>query len=421
MLNAAGVPTIDFPVASGFPIRKGVLQISPMYNKSTNSTEIIYTSDTSDNCLHHLIRDPETSMWSETSLRTTHFERTMNPTQGSKATPGAGIQYHAYVTNITLDNGDDTPIPANYNVQLSCEAPMLVTVNGRSYHLGVKPQAMQTRANGQIEIITRVHGLLGCPRYMISLSESCSEAQKAIAYHIQPAQRVVRKLGQIASASDLKSAKQTDGKVVFAPDSASDQNFDSMAGMLKQFPDMMKSVSGGIEKEDGEAITHTDFIIDEHGNLSKYHPKDPDKEEPTGFEKAMNVVGEAIGDVIELVEKGFKAILRVVVRVMGPVIKLYLKLQNAVISFVIKAAVTLVRTVTHILKDTFGLDLSKLCGFLGFLFDIDSIKSIQNVSYHQEHGVLRKSQVTCIGAQDDCQWRDRYCKNWAPCCMQDSE
>ena len=379
-LNAAGEPTVSFPIASGFPIRKGVGHISPMLNSIAASTEILYTSDTGDNCIFHLTRDPHTSLWSETSLRTTVTERTADPAHSSKGISNNGIQYHAYVTNITFKDRDDDPVPENYAVQLSCEAPIFVTINGRSYNLGVRPQEVLTRSNGQVEIIMRAHGLLGCPRYLLSMTEACTEAEKAKVYNIQPAQRVIRQLGQIRSASDLKNARQTDGRAVFALDTASDQDFESMAGMLKQFPDMMNSVSSGIENEVGAVPEATDFVIDQNGNLVKYQSKVSNEEEPSGFEKASNIIAEAIGDVIEFLGKGFKSILRVVVRVMGPVVKLYLKLQDVVVKFVIKTTVSLLRIVSHFLKETFGLDMSKLCGFLGFLFDIDSIKSIQNVS-----------------------------------------
>lgn len=383
VLQPTGEAEVSFPIVSGLPIRGGVTQISSMFNKCVGASEIIYASNANENALHHLIRDPSTSSWNETTLQCRLIQKTSGV--GASASPdderqSHGISYPAYVTKISFTNSDGETVPAGYAVKISCESPLHVIVNDRSYTLDKVPREIQTDSAGQIEIVMRAHGLLGCPDYLVSMLQFCSDAEKGKVYRVRPAQRVLRMLSQIQSADDLKKARQTDGKPVFAPGSASDQDFESMGGMLGQFPDMMKSVSENSDSQgddDTPVGKHVDYVIDEKGQLTVYKPK---PEEPSWFENVLTTVGDALGDVIEFIERGFKTILRVVIRIAGPIIKLYLKLQDAVVGFVLKTAISVLRTVAHFLKATFGLDLGKLCGWLGFIFDVESIKKIQTVS-----------------------------------------
>jgi len=82
-------------------------------------------------------------------------------------------------------------------------------------------------------------------------------------------------------------------------------------------------------------------------------------ETPSGFGKALQVVGDYIGDAMELFEKGLKHLTRIALRVLGPVIKLHITVGENMMEIVVKSACSLLRGTGHILKATLGLDLGK--------------------------------------------------------------
>ncbi|KAI5798600.1 hypothetical protein FPQ18DRAFT_420557 [Pyronema domesticum] len=375
-LNTEGTEMVmNFHTVSAIPIRSEVAQISAQFNASNNASELLYSS-TTGNEIKHLMRDPTTSMWSETALTVRSLSMAQEPNHEDPK-----IKYPAFITKIRLCGEDDLEtVPEGYPVKITSDMPCLVTANGRALSLGKRPKEVLANSMGEITIISRVHGLLGAPTYKLSLFKYLDEPKPKPEYSLQPAQRIIRLLGSIKSADDIKNAKDTTGKPVF--DDTQKRDYEAAAAMLKDFPDMMDGVSSTsttttepFDETLEDPILVTTF--DKDGGSKTEASTVEDSCLPKWLDDAITVTGNFLGDVVEFLEKAFKAVLRFAIRVCGPVIKLYLWIQDKVIELVLGTAISVLRTIGSFLKRTLGINFSFL-GWLGLLLDIEEAKKTQH-------------------------------------------
>jgi hypothetical protein len=352
---------------SGYPIRSNVSRMATLYNDVVGSFELVYAVN-GQNSLRHLIRDPVTNGWNEYPI--------LVPATGKAQ------KYPAYSTSITCTNGNGTPVPEDYPLQLSSESINAV-VNGCTFHISNKPTAFFTDKSGQIRIITVADNSLGHPPLILTLTRFTDHPA---AYTIDPMQRIVHILNKMKSGDDIKSARTASGVAVFTSEK-SEHNANGCGAILAQFPKMVQVAEPTVAKQylNVDLPGLSDFAVslekDESGKLRI-----------TGndwIDNAINTAKRWVTDIIESFKHVVKSVFKFAFRVVAGVLELITEVEGTLIRFALKGIGLFMRTLANFLKEHLGLDISGLLRWLGFIFDINEIKKTQRVSpcnYCYSHG-----------------------------------
>ena len=339
-------------VASGVPIRGGVAAVSPQFNAKTNAAEVLYVSDAGANGLRHLVRDPVTSLWSEGAV-----EVKMDPDGGERGL----VKEPVYMTTITLSNGAGMPVHEGYPVKITCEPPMQVTCNGRSFTLNGKPVEVRTAGSGgQVDLVVPVDELMGS--CLLKVQVGGKETVE-----VDPAQRVVNLMSGIKSEGDLRDARGPNGEVIFADES----KIGDGAKLLTNFGAMKSGLSSDDEGEESERT------------IVAWQRDGEDVKGGGGnwFENAIDSAGRFLGDVIECMKTVVKGVVKFAVRMVGKVVKFYFSIAGKVLSFALKTVSSLLRSVAGFMKDYLGIDLSGLTKWLQLAFSTENALKTQKVSF----------------------------------------
>ncbi|KAM5380095.1 hypothetical protein ACJZ2D_003742 [Fusarium nematophilum] len=341
--------------ASGIPIRIGVSAMSTQYNAINDQAEILYVSNSGSNGLRHLVRDPSTSLWSEAMVEV----------KLPLGTPANLDKVPVYMTTIALSNGHGVPVPEGYPIKVTCEPPVHVTCNGRSFLLNSRPTELKTEGgSGHIDLTSPVDPLLGTCRINVELSLFKPAEPSPEEIEIDPAQRVINALSSIKSDKDLQNARGPNGEVIFQDQS----KIADSAKVLTQFGSMAATING--EKPTGAA-----------SNAAAAWERDGDKaqvsQDKSWFEEAVDTAGRFLGDAIECLKTVVKGVVKFAFKYVGKVVKFFLKIAGKVLSFTLKTVAGLLRTVAGFLKDHLGIDLSGLTKWLGLAFSAENAKKTQ--------------------------------------------
>ncbi|EPS39332.1 hypothetical protein H072_6939 [Dactylellina haptotyla CBS 200.50] len=347
--------------SSGLPIRRNVVRISCQFNTDMNSSELIYTSSHA-NEVKHLLRDPKTTCWSESTITFT----ATNVLQSFKA----------YLTTISINCSDGRSIGNNFPVSIKSES-MMVLINDYSHSLSARGTQVYTNEQGKIALVARAPDTLKSPTYTIEVSrEGVSHTAT-----IEAGQRVIEVLSKYDTAEKLMNAKSTDGQPVFDKASLESQKegFEQSANLLRSFPSMVGSLqSSGTT---GDVSANAEVIV-ENGTIST---ADSSLWAEQNFgSKVIKFFGDAIEWMRDAAKNAFKAVFSVVAQ--G--IKLVLTMAGKAFIFVIESVGSLVGAIGSYLKERFGLDFKKYFKWLGLVFDPDKTKKLQKLIESSIKGVL---------------------------------
>ena len=358
---------VCFDAYSGLPIRTKVQKMSAQYNYGCRSTEILYTSKDRPNELHHLVRDPYTTLWSETKV-----------TVRAVGEKPKFVERSVYVTTITLSNGGDTPVPDGYPIVIT-GSRVPVTVGTSSVFLSEKEIKLETSgANGQIMITAPADDLIGASEYRIRLTEFVPASSTSAKMTVQPSQRVLRLMSDVKSGDDLKNVIDKDGKPVFA---------DLDSDKLSKMASLVGAANEATSPQPNTAGTPT--TVTTTGSKDDAALFEPDHASVHTLSRASGFfgwLGDAVdstvhffGDVVEAIKQGVKTIVKAGLQVLGKVFKFAVEIAGKVFSFAMKGVGLVLKGVSACLK-LIGVDPSKLDAWLSYLFDGTATEETQKVS-----------------------------------------
>jgi hypothetical protein len=185
----------------------------------------------------------------------------------------------------------------------------------------------------RIKIVVPSNELLAGPKYTISLTKFVTEPKK---FDVESSQRVIRLIGNVSNADDLKSAQSTTGKPVF--DGYKPEKLQDASSVLQQFPQMLGSVN---------VKTATD-------NLTVPVPESKDcliqytrnEGEQGVIEILTSWVDEAIewienhilADLVNLFKKAVKTLVKFAVKIVGKAVSFIFHIAGKVLGFVVSSA-----------------------------------------------------------------------------------
>lgn len=347
--------------ASGLPIRQNVSHISCQYNQVSNTSDLVYTGTAGADAVKHLIRDPATTAWSETNI--------------AFAAPLELRRYHAFVTTVALRDARGRAIPAGFPIEFKAEA-MHVVANDAVYRLGnLTPSIIHTDSQGQVVLVAQASEnaepesrlSLKAPVYSIRIEKGDHSHET----QIQGGQRVVEGLQKLDSPEKLASAKSTTGESIFAKGALSQNKtqFEQSAGLLKELPSLLGSVSGSSP----QAGTGNEITLGK-GNAAAAFAAAADRDSHEEHEFL-----DCIGDAIEWLRDAVKESFKVVFRAVAQGVKFLLTIGGKVLSFVVETAADLLSAVGDFLKETLGIDFKKFFKMIGLIFDPAKTKANQEI------------------------------------------
>ncbi|KUJ19606.1 uncharacterized protein LY89DRAFT_717075 [Mollisia scopiformis] len=338
--------------SSGLPIRQNVSRVSCQFNAAMNSSELIYTG-TGANDVKHLLRDPETTCWSESTI--------------SFAAPRSLTKYQAYVTTVSLRSTDGRSVGKDFAVKIKSES-MVVLINDRSYGLSTKTREVRTDGQGQLIVVSQASESLKTPAYAIEISRE-GITHTAV---IDGGQRVVEGLSKMNSPEKLANAKSTNGEAIFEKGALQNRqdDFEQSAGLLKEFPSMLSGLSSQSADKSGTEVT----LERENSAVSSLATM-----KMSAIEVSESSVTDFLGDALEWIRGEVKNVFKVAFKVVMKGVKLILTIAGKVISFVVDTVGPLVHAVGTFLKDKLGLDFGKLFKMLGLIFNPEKTKQNQKL------------------------------------------
>lgn len=334
---------VEFPSAAPIPIRSDVRSIAGNINPVTSAFETVYVSRDHD-ALRLLARDPVTTLWTETPMIV-------------KSPKGRDVENNstkAFLVTITLTNGNGTPVPFGYKVQLSTQ-PTLAYINDRSYNLSRKPHPIPVDRNGQLHVVIPAGDSLTSDPLELSFVSGETKIFK-----IQTAQRILNQFGKLKSAEDLANARGADNRPLLPNLDKNDPNVGKVAEVFGKLPDI-------VAHAESDGTTPPPSSKD----LTIAWEKNEEKTKTTStswISEAVECVGEVIGDVIEFVKSAVKKAVRLAMRIIGPIVEFVIEISGRAIRFVLDKVSTIVNSVCYLLEGVFGIDLSAIKDWVAFRY-----------------------------------------------------
>jgi hypothetical protein len=344
--------------SSGLPIRSNVQRISCQYNATTDTSELIFVTG-GGNEVKHLLRDPQTTCWSENTVQF--------------ASPTALQQFKAYVTTVSITESTGRSVGKDFPAKIKSESSM-VLVNDRSYALSKKATNIRTDHHGQIVIVSAVTDQLDGPVYDLEIDNSGVR----FSTKIYAAQRVMGILSNIKDVKSLAAAKSSSGEAIFSQDEISSKKaeFEASANLLSNFSTMLSSVD-----EDTKQIVP--IGSGNSSDIAVCVEKTADGvctvTDEGWFDKAVRLGKEYVGDALEFLRSMVKKVFKFAFKIVGKVVSFVINIGSKVFSFVVSTVGPLVRAVGNFLRDVLGVDFGQLFSWLGLSFDVSKTKAIQKV------------------------------------------
>jgi hypothetical protein len=304
------------------PIRAGVRHIDCELNPRTLNHELVFVKDMDDE-IRHLSRSGETYLWNEKPIISTPLER--------KKFPPATKSY-AFVINLLLHDGQGTPVPEGYTVELSA-SPTFALINGRTRNLDENSQSVTTNSLGRITIAIPTNGTMSASDVVLTLKRF---ATKAESISIQPTQRFQHIISQVKTGDDLKYATTTDGTPLFTPTQidAHKNDFDTAANVLGQLPGL-NSKSHPTQTLARTAVTRDDtkYLVcyDKTGNSSGSQTQDT-----SWITNETDGIASAIGEVFEFLKNCVKTVVKVALKVVGTALTFIVRIGTRVLRFALE-------------------------------------------------------------------------------------
>jgi hypothetical protein len=206
-------------------------------------------------------------------------------------------------------------------------------VNGRSRTISPKGSVFLLDPTSRIKIVVPSNDLLAGPKYTISLTKFIAEPKK---FNVESSQRVIRLVGNVSNADDLKNAQSTSGKAVFAG-YASDKLEDT-SSVLNQFPQMMGSVDA---KSASDNLTvpvpeSKDCLI----QYTRSEGKQGVIEILTGWvdEAVEWIENHILADLVNLFKKAVKTLVKFAVKIVGKAVSFIFHIAGKVLGFAVSTA-----------------------------------------------------------------------------------
>jgi hypothetical protein len=349
---------------SGFPIRTGVQLIAARVGEQTRTDDLVYL-DKAGTSLKYLMRDPITTCWRESSL--------------SFDAPSRARTFPAFVTTISLKDGLLDPAPSGIPVTIA-SAPIHVTVNNRAHALSREPTTVVTDAFGQITIVTPADDTLAAPVFEVTVSNKGKSAtQKVFA-----GQRVMERLCNIKSGSQLANARAVDGGQVFSDIERQElsQGFDASDDFFQNLPSMISTIDDDTKPLLGDIAPLKEMTI---GGMAT-----PSNAMEWLSEKWRDV-SPYLGDALEWLRDKVKSTLKFAFKVVGKAIKFVFQAVGKVFSVVVDTLDALFPALTSFLRNVVQVGREKLLKLLGYRFDLARIKQTQDVLIATFHAANAKT------------------------------
>ncbi|KAF3904773.1 hypothetical protein ABW20_dc0102696 [Dactylellina cionopaga] len=330
---------IEF-LASGLPIRSNVKVLSGIFNKTSNTVELVFANNTDTPGSEEIIylkRDPVSYIWNESRI-----------TVPSDRVQPKYISLPAYMTTINLDNGLGQPLPIPCAIEVSSISPMQVMISGRRYTLNKDRQVIKTGEGGNLKIVIPAeNGSFACNDISFRIGSINYEGYKSDAeYHegfsVTPSERIIRMMGNVRTKKDIINATTSDGRPVFSgPFKANDDVLDQTAALLSAVPALVKG-----KADEGDILA---ILATELGSQISAENLLPDDTTIQFFGDAIRAMKTMVKSRIQAEFKIIKGALQFVLGIAGKIYRFYLDTTKALIGGIIS-----------FLENVVGLDLSKL-------------------------------------------------------------
>ena len=217
-------------------------------------------------------------------------------------------------------------------------------MNERTHILDASNTAIEADIYGKCSIVARTDESLACSKYEIVLTQY-TPTESPVLIHVEPAQRVIRGLGNIKTSSDIQDATSTAGVSVFKSHTADEGDFKLAAAALGSFNDMALA----IEPDTAQAIlgsrpSSADVTVawqkDSKGKVTKT--------DHSWIEEAVDGVEHFFGDVLEAYRSALIAVTKIALKVVGPILTIVFEIAGTVIRFVVTHIGPLVRRYVYL-------------------------------------------------------------------------
>lgn len=376
-------------------IRSGVTSLAPIRNSKLQADTVLMKEG--ENKLLVMAQAPETRLWSSTSI--------------SLPDDGQVRKLKAYATKLHMKKADGSPffpeleqklaesdgsgknegeVPLQF--RLSASDYVQLEANGISYTLSKGDAVTITPdAYGDISIITLADDISTPVLYL----EHPSFVSRIV---INPAAKVHDGLNAIKSADDLGKVKLQDGRELVDADRKG--NLDSaVKGVCS-----LQKVAGDLPKDGTAASVHSPLeaandrkrwsgafgmSYSREAGLNYYQEEDaftmmssavaldmPGAANGDWFEEAIR---RFAGDVLAWAKNALHEAYEFIVVKTGPIWQFALKIGREIYKFTMNCLSHVYSTLSWLLENTLGIDLDKIVGWLGFLFNWDDVLATKRV------------------------------------------
>ena len=353
------------------PIRADVRHIDCELNPRTLNHELVFVKDMDDE-IRHLSRSGETYLWNEKPIIST-------PLEGKKLPPAT--KSYAFVINLLLHDGQGTPVPEGYTVELRA-APTFALINGWTRNLDEKSQPVPTISLGRITIAIPKNGPMSASDVVLDLKQFGTKAESI---SIQPAQRFQHIMSQVKTGDDLKHATTTDGRALFTSTQidAHKDDFNTAANVLGQLPGL-DSKSHPAQTLARTAVTRNDtkdlVCYEKTGNNTGSQIQDT-----SWITDVTDGIASAIGEVFEFLKNCVKKVVKVALKVVGPVLTFIIRIGVRVLKFALEGVSKVLTCAIDVLQAILPWDLSGLRDWLTFRYrrvaDTQKVLSPTNIVF----------------------------------------
>ncbi|WP_246628308.1 hypothetical protein [Paenibacillus oenotherae] len=376
-------------------IRSGVTALAPIRNSKQGADTVLMKEG--ENKLLVMAQAPETRLWSSTSI--------------SLPDDGQVRKLKAFATKLHMKKADGSPYfpeleqklseredsgtnagAEPLQLRLSASDYVQLEVNGISYALNKGEAAtIAPDAYGDISIITFADDI-STPMLHVDHPSLGSRIT------INPAAKVHDGLDAIKSVDDLGKVKLQDGRDLV--DASRRDNLDSaVKGVLR-----LQKVASDLPKDGTVANAYLPNEAESGGGRwsgafgMSYSPEEGLKyyEEEDAHMMMSSAVAMAIpgaangdwfeeavtrfaGDVLAWARNALHEAYEFIVVKMGPVWQFALKIGRVIYKFTMNCLSHLYSSLSWLLENTLGIDLDKIIGWLGFLFNWDDILATKRV------------------------------------------
>jgi hypothetical protein len=349
-------------------ILSGVTRIAPARNTWRATNQIFAAKGKNE--LVYLYQDPDSTLWKETDIRLPEIDRL--------------AEFMTFTTHVRVSDASGNPL-INKKVEVTADTWTYVFLNGALHAIDrSQPLQVTTDLTGELTIITEATDI-SAP--MIHLRVEGIDGVR----DIEPADKIKRKLAEV---KDFADEKLQDGQSLL------DERQKKDTGTLNNVRDGMQTLLAGpgkqmwrdqatplaVGSEDvvwGMSLVDGKVLFREHRTSVLHTTQTADAAAlalsipgPDDWIKAIKVkAGDCLRWMYEKFEEGVKFFWRLA----GDAFEFLVEVAGQAFKFLVKGLETALKVVGWLLEKALGIDIEKLCKWLGFIFDWPDILQTKDV------------------------------------------